>query len=95
MPLGAESVMVKVALPGVALLPSLTVFGLLTDRVGTASSSVMVPVPCVSARVALVGLVRLTTKDSLSSLSTSPTTGTLMLWVSAPGAKVSRPLTAV
>ena len=57
-PLAAESVTVKVAVV-VPALPSVTVTSSI-DRVGGASSSVMVPAPEPSAIVALAGLVRLT-----------------------------------
>ncbi len=48
--------------------------------------------PCALASVALVGAVRLIAKVSSASGVVSPLTVTAMVWVVAPGAKVSVPL---
>ena len=55
------------------------------------SSSMMVPTPWPSAMVALVGLLRLTKKVSFGSPRRSPLTGTVMVLLVSPGAKVSVP----
>ena len=77
----------------VPVLPSVTV-ALPIESTGP-SSLRMVPVPWLSLSVALVGEVRLTTKVSLGSTTVSPRTGTAMVRVIWPGAKVSVPETAV
>ena len=56
--------------------------------VGGRSSSVMVPVPLATARVALTGLERLTVNVSFASSRTSPLTTTAMVFVVSPGLKV-------
>jgi len=56
-----------------------------------AAPSVIVPLACESAKVALTALDRLTRKSSFGSSSTSPRTGTVMDFVVWPGAKVSEP----
>ncbi len=68
--------------------PSTTVASL-TDTVGGASSSVIVPTACWSAMVEFVGLARLTWKVSLTSSRRSPFTSTVTVRLTWPGAKVS------
>ena len=60
--------------------------------VGRASSSVMNPKPWPSEIEALVGLLRFTKKDSISSAIVSPITATVIVLLVSPGAKVNLPL---
>ena len=69
-------------------MPSALVTSLMLMR---GSSSTMVPTPWPSAMVALVGLLRLTTKVSFGSARRSPLTSTVMVLLVSPGAKVSVP----
>ena len=89
-PLAAESETVNVAVV-VPALPSVTVTSSI-DRVGDASSSVMVPVPEPSAIVALPGLDSPTVKVSFASSVTSPFTVMATVAVVAPAAIVRLPL---
>ena len=75
----------------VPALPSVTVTSSI-DRVGGASSSVIVPAPWPSAIVALAGLDRSTENVSLASSSRSPLTATVNVCVVCPAANVSVPL---
>ena len=88
-PLAAESDTVKVALT-VPLSPSVTVT-LLTESVGWASSSVIVPTPIPSAIVTLDGFDRLSVNVSFASSSVSPWTRTVTCFVVSPAAKLSVP----
>ncbi len=92
--LDGESATVKVAVD-VPLSPS-AIFGRsLIDSVGVggaASSLVIVPRPCASEMVALVGLVRLTKKDSVGSNVASPLTKTVTGFAVSPGLNVKVPL---
>ena len=71
-------------------LPSVTVTSL-TDSAGSASSSVIVPMPCASTIVALPAFVRLTVNVSFGSSRKSPLTMTVTCFVVSPAAKVSVP----
>ena len=74
MPLGALKLTVKVRVPPVAPVPSVTL-GLLMDTVGASSSSVTVPVPVVAAdRVAFTGPLNVTSTVSSASSAASPVT---------------------
>jgi hypothetical protein len=90
----AESVTVKTALVAPAF-PSVIATSL-TARVGAiaASSLVMVPTPCGSAIVALVGLLRLTKKPSVADARVAEI-ATVTRCVVEPGAKAAVPLAAV
>ncbi len=90
LPLGAESETVNVAVV-VPALPSATETSPI-DRVGAASSSVMVPCPEPSAIVALAGFDRTTVKVSFASSTTSPFTLTPIVALVAPAAIVRLPL---
>ena len=92
LPLAADRVTVKVAVV-VPALPSVTVTSL-TDRVGAASSSVIVPRPEPSAIVAFPGLERVMPKVSSISSSTSPFTVTVNVVVVEPAETVLLPLAA-
>ena len=70
--------------------PSVTLWSLIVSD-GAGSSSVIVATPWLSAIVALVGPDRLTTNVSSISSSTSPTTGTEIVFVAWPGVNVSVP----
>src|SRR3954452_20389255 len=59
------------------------------------SSLVIVTTPWASAMVAFTGAVRLTSTVSSGSTTVSPTIGTLMVVVVAPGANVAVPLAGV
>ena len=59
------------------------------------SSSVMVTVPCVFVSVTFVGFVRFTTNVSSASSTVSGVTGTEIVFVTSPVAKVSVPEVAV
>jgi uncharacterized membrane protein len=86
-PAAGRRLTVKVMLAEPAL-PSVSATSLMVmDDVP--SSSTMVPVPWLSAMVALVGELRLTTKVSFTSSSVSPITGTLKFWVVTPALNVS------
>lgn len=87
-----DRVTVKVAAT-VPELPSVTVTSLI--EMVTMSSSVMVPVAWLSAMVAFVGLVRLTTKVSGPSEIVSFVTGTVTVAVVRPAAIEAVPETAV
>ena len=76
------------------LFPSVRVTSSI-DRLGNGSSLLMVPTPCASAKVALVGLDRLTKKDSSASLSVSPAISTVTVRFVVPGGKLNTPLVAV
>ena len=65
---------------------------LLTLMLG--SLSTMVPTPWLRNKFALVGLLRLTTKVSFPSMRPSPMTGTVIVLLISPGAKVRVPLVA-
>ena len=69
-------------------LPSVLVTSLMLMR---GSSSRMVPTPWPSAMVALVGLLRLTTKVSFGSARRSPLTSTVIVPVVWPAGIVSVP----
>ena len=71
----------------VPVLPSVTVTSL-TDSVGSASLSVIVPSPVGSEIVALTGFDRFNVKDSSISSSTSPATVTETVRVTWPGVNV-------
>ena len=71
-------------------LPSTTVT-LPIEIVGGVSSLVMVPRPWLSTIVALTAPERFTKNVSFASFSASPTTGTVMVCVVCPGAKVTVP----
>jgi hypothetical protein len=90
--LAAESVTVKFAFTVPGPSPSTTVASPI-DSVGVGSSSLIVPTPWPSASVALSGGDRLTKKLSSSSSRTSPLTGTEIVFVVCPAAKVNVPLT--
>ena len=87
LPEGAESETVNVAVV-VPTSPSRTVT-LLTETVGAASLSVIVPIPWLSPMVALEGLDRSRVNVSLNSFNRSPVTATSTVWVVTPGTKVS------
>ena len=59
------------------------------------SSSVIVPRAWLSEIVAFAGFERLTKKVSCTSLSSSPCTVTVTVFVVSPGAKTTGPLAAV
>ena len=88
-PAGAESVTVKTAVTD-PLLPSPTTASPM-DREGCASSLRIVPCPCPSARVAFVGLLRLTKNVSSASYLVSPFTVTLTGFEVSPGLNVRVP----
>ena len=67
----------------------------LTESSGMSSSSVIVPTAWLSEIVAFVAFDRLTKKVSCTSLSSSPCTVTLTVFVVSPAANVSGPLAAV
>ena len=91
LPLAALKVTVKVRVPPVTPVPSMTL-GLSIDTVGASSSSVTVPVPVAAEdRVALVGVLNVTSTVSFASWSASPVTVTSMVCVVVPTAKVSVP----
>jgi len=66
-----------------------------TETAGGGSLSTIVPTPCPSATVALVGDERLTKKFSVGSSARSPVTGTTTSWLGVLGGKVSVPEPAV
>ncbi len=66
----------------------------LTETAGGTSSLVMVPTPCASAIVALVGALRSTVKVSGASNFASPFTRTTTCCAVVPGANVTVPLPA-
>src|SRR2546427_43166 len=72
-------------------LPSVT-FTSLMLRLGGPSSLTIVTTPCALAMVALLALLRFTTKFSSSSLTRSPLTLLVSVCVVTPAAKVSVPL---
>ena len=74
----------------VPALPSASDMSLIV-RDGGGSSSTIVPIPWLSAIVALVGTERFTKNASSISSSTSPTTGTDTVFVTCPGVNVSVP----
>src|ERR1044071_7169989 len=78
----------------VEILPSRTSEGPPPAPPPPPSSSTIVPIPCPSAIVALVALVRLTKKLSLPSTTVSPMTTTATVFVVSPGLKVRVPLLA-
>ena len=84
-PLIALRPTVKVA-STVPALPSATVTSP-TDSVGVASSSVIVPMPSASPRVAFVGALSVKSKVSFASSSTSPFTCTVTVCEVSPAAK--------
>ena len=53
------------------------------------SLSRMVPTPCASAMVALLGLLRLTKKVSVDSIAVSSTVVTAKVWVVLPAGKLT------
>ena len=63
--------------------------------VGIGSSSVIVPVPWLSAIVAFVGFDRLAANVSSNSSRVSPTMGTVKVLVRTPGANESVPAALV
>jgi hypothetical protein len=92
LPLAFESVTVKTAFV-VPVWPSVTATSLI-ERVGMPSSSVIVPIPCASAIVALPGLVRLRKNVSFASSIVSPLTRTVTVRVVWPAVKVTDPFVA-
>jgi hypothetical protein len=68
-------------------LPSVTVTSL-TETVGGASSSLIVPTPWPSAMVAFDGFDRVSVNVSFASSSVSPTTSTVTVFVVCPGVNV-------
>ena len=89
MPLAALKLTVKRKVAG-APVPSATL-GLSIDTVGASSSSVMVPVPAASPRVALTGALKAMAMVSSASSAASPVTETSKVCVVVPAAKVSVP----
>ena len=65
------------------------------ESVGTGSSFRIIPLPCPSSIVALVGLDKFTKKVSSASLSASPLTFTVTDLEVSPGSKVKVPEAAV
>jgi hypothetical protein len=55
------------------------------------SSSTMVPIPWPSPTIALTGSMRFTENVSAGSASRSPITGTLIVLLVSPAAKVTKP----
>jgi hypothetical protein len=92
-PLGADSDTVNVAFV-IPTSPSTTLTSL-TERVGIASSSLIVPVPCASWIVTLTPFVRLNVNVSFASSSRSPMTGTETCCDVWPAVNVAVPLVAV
>ena len=78
---------VRVAVP---LSPSV-MLGASMDSVGASSSSLTVPVPAASPRVALTGPLNVTATVSSASSVASPVTVTSRVRVVVPAAKVSVP----
>jgi hypothetical protein len=89
-PLGALRVTVKLAPDA---LPSETSVSAMVIS-GVPSSSVIVPTAWPSARVAFVAFVRFRKNLSVTSLSRSPLTVTVTVFVVSPGVKVSPLLVA-
>jgi hypothetical protein len=92
-PLTGVRLTVKLALT-LPLLPSVTVTSS-TATCGRSSSSVIVPWPVGSLIVASTEPDRVTVKFSSISSSRSPATGTVIVCVVTPAAKVSVPLVVV
>ena len=90
-PDAADRVAVKVAFAAF----SLDVVTSLIDRLGAASSSVIVRVPVASLIVALEALDSVKVAVSLASSVLSANTGTVKVLLVSPAAKVSVPLEAV
>ena len=76
---------------GVAPAAPSTTRGASMDSVGASSSSLTVPVPAASPRVALTGPLNVTATVSSASSVASPVTVTAMACVVVPAAKVSVP----
>ena len=89
LPLAADSVAVKVMFD-VPALPSTSETSLITIE-ANGSSSVIVPIPWLSAIVTFTGTVRFTKNVSSISSKTSPTIGTEIVFVTCPGRNVSVP----
>ena len=87
--LAADRVTVNTALT-VPAFPSVTVT-LLIERVGSASSLLIVPTPEASRTVAFVGPLRSTPKVSSYSFAVSPLTATVTGFDVSPGLKVTTP----
>jgi hypothetical protein len=91
-PLAGVSVTVKVAAT-VPEFPSVTVTSLI-ESAGSASSSVIVPMPWLSVIDALTAFVRLSANVSFASSSTSPLTITATCFAVSPAAKLTVPVVA-
>jgi hypothetical protein len=93
LPLAASNVAVKLRV-AVPVSPSATEPPVI-EIAGAGSSSTIVPTPCPSPIVALVGLLRSTENVSSSSSVSSPRTGTSTVFDVWPGLKVRSPLVLV